>query len=132
MPAAAIFRCGRLVMSWPRNVTLPAVGRCAPVMMLNIVLLPAPFGPIRATISPALTSKLTALTLKAFVAAIIGGLGSYPLTAVGAVAVGVLESFAAFWSSALKESIVFSTLIPVLLWRSLLGPQHEEEEEEIA
>jgi branched-chain amino acid transport system permease protein len=69
--------------------------------------------------------------LKAFVAAIVGGLGSYPLTALGAVGVGVLESFASFWSSSLKESIVFGTLIPVLLWRSLLSPQHEEEEEEI-
>jgi hypothetical protein len=26
---------------------------------------------------------------------------------------------------------VFGTLIPVLLWRSLVSPQHEEEEEEI-
>ena len=32
--------------------------------------------------------------LKAFVAAIIGGLVSYPLTAVGALAVGLVESFA--------------------------------------
>ena len=69
--------------------------------------------------------------LKAFVAAIVGGLGSYPLTAVGAVAVGVLESFASFWSSSFKESIVFGALIPVLLWRSLISPQQEEEEEEI-
>ena len=69
--------------------------------------------------------------LKAFVAAIVGGLGSYPLTAVGAVAVGVLESFASFWSSSFKESIVFGTLIPVLLWRSLVSRQLEEEEEEI-
>jgi branched-chain amino acid transport system permease protein len=69
--------------------------------------------------------------LKAFVAAIVGGLGSYPLTALGAVAVGVLESFASFWSSSLKESIVFGALIPVLLWRSLMSPQHAEEEEEI-
>jgi branched-chain amino acid transport system permease protein len=69
--------------------------------------------------------------LKAFVAAIVGGLGSYPMTAVGAVAVGVLESFASYWSSSFKESIVFGTLIPVLLWRSLVSPQHEEEEEEI-
>jgi branched-chain amino acid transport system permease protein len=69
--------------------------------------------------------------LKAFVAAIVGGLGSYPLTAIGAIAVGVLESFASFWSSSLKESIVFGALIPVLLWRSLISPPHEEEEEEI-
>lgn len=71
--------------------------------------------------------------LKAFVGAIIGGLMSYPLTALGAVLIGILESFASFWSSTLKEVIVFATLIPILLWRSLLaGHAHEEEEEEIA
>jgi branched-chain amino acid transport system permease protein len=70
--------------------------------------------------------------LKAFVGAIIGGLMSYPLTALGAILVGILESFASFWSSTLKEVIVFATLIPILLWRSLLsGTPHEEEEEEI-
>ena len=57
--------------------------------------------------------------LKAFVGAIIGGLVSYPGTAIGAVLIGLLESFASFWSSSLKEVIVFSVLIPVLLWRSL-------------
>ena len=46
--------------------------------------------------------------LKAFVAAIIGAMVSYPLTALGAVLVGLLESFASFWSSAFKEVIVFS------------------------
>ena len=68
--------------------------------------------------------------LKAFVAAIIGGLVSYPLTALGAIAVGVVESFASFWSGALKDVIVFSLLIPVLLLRSFFSV-HEEEEEEI-
>ena len=58
--------------------------------------------------------------LKAFVAAIIGGLVSYPVTAVGAARSSALwKSFASFWSSAFKEVIVFSLLIPVLLWRSL-------------
>jgi branched-chain amino acid transport system permease protein len=56
--------------------------------------------------------------LKAFVGAIIGGLVSFPVTAAGAVLVGLLESFAAFWDSAFREVIVFSVLIPVLLWRS--------------
>ena len=59
--------------------------------------------------------------LKAFVAAIIGGLVSYPVTAIGALAVGLVESFASFWSGALKDVIVFSLLIPVLLLRSLLA-----------
>ena len=56
--------------------------------------------------------------LKAFVGAIIGGLVSFPVTAIGSVFVGILESFAAFLSSPFKEVIVFSILIPVLLWRS--------------
>jgi branched-chain amino acid transport system permease protein len=70
--------------------------------------------------------------LKAFVGAIIGGLMSYPLTAVGAVAVGLLESFASFWSSSLKDAIVFFSLIPILIWRSLATRHHDEEEEDIA
>lgn len=57
--------------------------------------------------------------LKAFVGAIIGAMASYPMTAVGALAVGLLESFASFWSSAFKEVVVFGILIPVLLWRSV-------------
>ncbi len=69
--------------------------------------------------------------LKAFVAAIIGGLVSYPLTALGAVAVGVVESFGSFWSGALKDVIVFSLLIPVLMLRSALTTHSEEEVEEI-
>ncbi|WHZ10959.1 MAG: branched-chain amino acid ABC transporter, permease protein LivH [Burkholderiaceae bacterium] len=69
--------------------------------------------------------------LKAFVAAIIGGLTSYPLTAVGAVAVGFVESFASFWSGAFKDVMVFGLLIPVLLIRSYLVPHFEEDAEEI-
>lgn len=69
--------------------------------------------------------------LKAFVAAIIGGLVSYPLTALGALAVGVAESFGSFWSGALKDVIVFSLLIPVLMLRSALMRHPEEEAEEL-
>jgi branched-chain amino acid transport system permease protein len=68
------------------------------------------------------------LGLKAFVGAIIGGLISFPVTALGSIFVGLLESFASFQSSALKEVIVFSILIPVLLWRSYTF-QHSEEED---
>jgi branched-subunit amino acid ABC-type transport system permease component len=69
--------------------------------------------------------------LKAFVGAIIGGLVSYPGTAIGAVFIGLLESFASFWSSSLKEVLVFSVLIPVLLWRSLSLDQADEEDAEV-
>ena len=64
--------------------------------------------------------------LKGFVAAVFAGLSSYPLALVGALAVGLLESFGSFWASAYKEVIVFSTILPVLLWRSLRDPHGEE------
>lgn len=68
------------------------------------------------------------ISLKGFVGAIIGGLSSYPLAAAGSVLVGLLESFSSFWASAFKEVIVFTLIIPVLLWRSLATHHHEEEE----
>ena len=68
------------------------------------------------------------ISLKGFVGAIIGGLVSYPLAAAGALLVGLLESFSSFWASAFKEVIVFTLIIPVLLWRSLTTHQHEEDE----
>ncbi|WP_194726616.1 branched-chain amino acid ABC transporter permease [Noviherbaspirillum malthae] len=67
--------------------------------------------------------------LKGFVGAIIGGLASYPVAAAGALLVGLLESFSSFWASALKEVIVFTLIIPVLLWRSLTSKHVDEGEE---
>ncbi|MEO6921671.1 MAG: branched-chain amino acid ABC transporter permease [Collimonas sp.] len=64
--------------------------------------------------------------LKGFVGAIIGGLGSYPVAAAGALLVGLLESYSSFWASAFKEVIVFTLIIPVLLWRSLTSKQIDE------
>jgi branched-chain amino acid transport system permease protein len=66
--------------------------------------------------------------LKGFVGAIIGGLASYPVAAAGAILVGLLESFSSFWASAFKEVIVFTLIIPVLVWRSLTTHHVEEEE----
>jgi branched-chain amino acid transport system permease protein len=66
--------------------------------------------------------------LKGFVAAIIGGLVSYPAAIAGAVLVGMLEAFASFWASAYKEVIVFTLILPVLLWLSLKR-RHDEDEE---
>ena len=67
--------------------------------------------------------------LKGFVAAIIGGLVSYPVTAVAALAVGIVEAFSSFYASNFKEVIVFTLLIPVLLLRSLAAPAVEEEKD---
>ena len=66
--------------------------------------------------------------LKGFVAAIVGGLASYPVAVLAALLVGIVESFAAFWASPFKEAIVFTLIIPVLLWRSLAATTTDEEE----
>lgn len=66
--------------------------------------------------------------LKGFVAAIIGGLVSYPLAAAAALAVGVIESFASFHASELKEVIVFMIIVPILLVRSYGTTVLEDEE----
>jgi branched-chain amino acid transport system permease protein len=64
--------------------------------------------------------------LKGFVAAVMGGLHSYPLAALGALFVGLVESFGSFWASAFKEVIVFTLVLPILLWRSLAAGHSEE------
>lgn len=66
--------------------------------------------------------------LKGFVGAIIGALASYPLAALGALVVGLIESFSSFYASAFKEVIVFTLIIPVLLWRSVRTRAGAEEE----
>jgi branched-chain amino acid transport system permease protein len=68
--------------------------------------------------------------LKGFIAAIIGGLVSYPLTAVAALIVGIVESFSSFYASSFKEVIVFMLLVPVLLLQSLAAPAAVEEEKD--
>lgn len=122
--ATAVNRVGaRLVGIRPARTALLAYGFASLLAGLIGVL-----------VAPAMTMYYDSgflIGLKAFVAAIIGGLVSYPLTAIGALAVGIAESFASFWSGALKDVIVFSLLIPVLMLRSYLAVHTEEETEEI-
>jgi branched-chain amino acid transport system permease protein len=67
--------------------------------------------------------------LKGFIAAIIGGLVSYPVTAIAALLVGIVEAFSSFYASNFKEVIVFTLLVPMLLLRSLAAPEVEEEKD---
>lgn len=69
------------------------------------------------------------ISLKGFVGSIIGGLVSYPIAAAGAVLVGLIEAFSSFWASAYKDIIVFTLIIPVLVWRSLKSHHVEEEDD---
>jgi branched-chain amino acid transport system permease protein len=56
--------------------------------------------------------------LKGFVGGALGGLIDYPLSLVGVMIVGGLESTSAYLASAYRDVLVFSLLIPILLWRS--------------
>jgi branched-chain amino acid transport system permease protein len=67
--------------------------------------------------------------LKGFIAAIVGGLASYPLAAGSALLIGLIESYSSFWASAFKDVIVFALIIPVLLWRNYSSTHAEEDEE---
>ncbi|WP_218510523.1 branched-chain amino acid ABC transporter permease [Variovorax sp. dw_308] len=122
--ATAVNRVGaRLVGIRPARTAMLAYG-CASLLAGLIGILIAP-------VTTMYYDSGFIIGLKAFVAAIIGGLVSYPMTAVGALAVGLVESFASFWSGALKDVIVFSLLIPVLMLRSFLTSHVEEDEEEL-
>jgi branched-chain amino acid transport system permease protein len=67
------------------------------------------------------------ISLKGFVGAVVGGLASFPVGALGALGVGLVEAFSTFWASAFKEVIVFTLILPFLLWRSLSAGRVEEE-----
>lgn len=67
--------------------------------------------------------------IKAFVAAVLGGIGSVPGAMIGGVLLGVIESISkAYISSELADAIVFSVLVLVLLVKpsGLLGKNRIE------
>jgi branched-chain amino acid transport system permease protein len=68
------------------------------------------------------------IALKGFIGAIIGGLVSYPIGALGALVVGVIEAFSSFWASAFKEALLFGLIVPILLWLSVAHPSRDETE----
>lgn len=51
---------------------------------------------------------------------------SYPVAFLGAVLVGLFESFTSFYASAYKEALVFLLLVPALLLQSLRARSVEE------
>jgi branched-chain amino acid transport system permease protein len=68
--------------------------------------------------------------LKAFVAAVLGGIGNLPGAALGGIILGLLETFAAGnrYLSDYRDGIAFAILILILLFRpaGLLGRQQTE------
>ena len=62
--------------------------------------------------------------LKAFTAAVLGGIGSLPGAMLGGLLIGLIEAFwAAYFSSEYKDVAAFSILVIVLIFRptGLLG-----------
>jgi branched-chain amino acid transport system permease protein len=68
--------------------------------------------------------------LKAFVAAVLGGIGSIPGAMLGGLLLGVVETFVAgYLSSTYRDAIAFVVLVVILLYRptGILGaPQLEK------
>ena len=67
--------------------------------------------------------------IKAFTAAVFGGIGSIPGAMLGGILLGVIEIFAkAYISTQLSDAVVFAVLIIVLLVKptGLLGKQINE------
>ena len=67
--------------------------------------------------------------IKAFTAAVLGGIGSIPGAMLGGILLGLLETFAkAYISTQLSDAIVFGALIVVLIVRptGLLGKKITE------
>ncbi len=119
--ATAINRVGARLMGIPTDLS-------GDVCFALAALIGAVCGLLIAPITTIYYDTGFLIGLKGFVAAIVGGLSSYPVAVLGAVIVGQLESFSSFWASAFKEVIVFTMIIPVLWWRSL-NTRHVEDEE---
>jgi len=73
------------------------------------------------------TDLMQPYILKAFTAAVLGGLTSFPGVVLGGLLLGLIESFGSTWISIhLREPFTFAILLMVLLFRpaGLFGKQH--------
>lgn len=73
--------------------------------------------------------QLGALTTKAFISAVIGGLGSLTGSVFGAIVLGITETFVSgYISSALRDIFAFGLLVVILLFRptGLMGKSSED------
>ena len=79
---------------------------------------------------PTLTPTTGAMPgIRAFTAAVLGGIGSIPGAMLGGILIGIIETFAkAYISTQFSDAVVFSVLIIILLVKpaGLLGKQIQE------
>jgi branched-chain amino acid transport system permease protein len=80
--------------------------------------------------SPSITPMMGNLMgIKAFVAAVLGGIGNIPGAALGGIILGILETLVVgYWKPELKDAIAFIVLIVILLFKptGLLGKPERE------
>ena len=79
---------------------------------------------------PTLTPTTGAMPgIRAFTAAVLGGIGSIPGAMLGGILIGIIETFAkAYISTQFSDAVVFSVLVVILLVKpaGLLGKQIQE------
>ena len=122
MLAVAINRSGARLM----GISTRLAGQMA---FMVAALIGAVSGVLLASTTTILYDTGFLLGLKGFVASILGGFVSFPLAGLGAIAIGLLESYSAFFASTYKEIIVFSLVVPILLFRSLRLTRHQKDGE---
>ena len=66
--------------------------------------------------------------IKAFTAAVFGGIGSIPGAFLGGILLGVIETFAKVFNTQISDAVVFAVLIIILLVKpsGLLGKTSRE------
>ncbi|MGI6028162.1 MAG: branched-chain amino acid ABC transporter permease [Candidatus Heteroscillospira sp.] len=93
-------------------------GRMITLTFMYSMVLAAISGFLLVPLNYASTIMAVTPSLKAFVAAVIGGFGSIPGVIVGGVFIGIVETFGAkFISSGMKDAIAFIILIIFLIVR---------------
>lgn len=55
--------------------------------------------------------------IKAFVAAVLGGIGNFPGAALGGLVLGIAETFVGYFVSGFRDAVAFAVLILILLFK---------------
>lgn len=69
--------------------------------------------------------------LKGFVGSVFGGFVNYPMAAIGGLLVGLVESYSSFYSSAMKDVIVFGAIVPIAIFRWYWSRSADADDEDV-
>jgi len=126
-------RMGNAIRATSYNMRVASLMGISPDLVVALVFFlagaSAGLGGVLFGIKYTVWPQMGVLTLKAFIAAVVGGLGSLPGAVLGAVILGVTETFAAaFVSSAFRDLFSYALMIIIILIKpaGLLGTIAEE------